>query len=79
MLQEVALMLVRSAVTARSKGLTDDANRIDRALAALISLDEDDEIPTSSDKLRTKMGLGSPELPPVDPHHPPTLKGMGPR
>jgi hypothetical protein len=58
-LLEVATSLTRASVTAKHEGRRNDARRIDRALAALLTLDHED-----SDERETmpgtQLGMGAP-------------------
>ena len=54
-MREVALSLTRAAHVARCEGRHDDERRIMRALTALLSLDVDDDPPSSAPG--TRLGL----------------------
>jgi hypothetical protein len=58
MLKEVALSLVRAAAVARARGLHDDALRIERALATLLTVDTEDENTPTSSGAQTRLGIG---------------------
>lgn len=67
MLREVALSLVRASAVARARGQTEDARRIDRALATLLTVDPtDDDSADSPDSSGTRLGIG-PALQPMFP------------
>ena len=56
-MREIALSLTRAAHVARCEGRHDDERRIMRALTALLSLDVDDDPPSSAPG--TRLGIGN--------------------